>query len=188
MKNILFAMSLFGLVVSFSACNDSGDEESDPCQNGPQIAISSITNSIEGQDNGVIIVSATGGTTPYMFTTDGTNYQSGTTFSDLEPGMYDVTVKDANECTSSTTAEVLEIPVVSFADEINPIIQASCQIAGCHGSNTSIPDFSTYDNIKAKADRIKARTSDGTMPPTGALPAGDVKKISDWVEQGAPNN
>ena len=148
MKKLLIGISLAGLIFTFNSCSDSGEEEEiDPCLNGPVITIDQITNSIEGQDDGVILSSATGGKSPYTFSIDDTNFQTGGAFANLGGGNYNVTVKDANECTSSTSAEVKEIPFVSFADEVNPIIQNNCQIAGCHGENTNIPDFSTYENI-----------------------------------------
>ena len=190
MKKLLYGFNLLaiiGLLVFFNACNDSEDEV-DPCENGPVASISNVNNSVEGQDNGSFSVDVTGGTAPYTYSIDGTTFQSGATFSGLEPGNYTVTVKDANECEATATVEIEEIPVVSFASEVNPIIQASCQISSCHGDNSSIPSFANYSEISAKAERIKARTGDGTMPPSGALPSADVQLIADWVDQGAPDN
>lgn len=184
-------LQLTGLILILSlvlnSCDDSG-KETDPCQNGPEIIVDNINFSLEGQDDGEITVSTTGGNAPFQYSIDGTTFQSSGTFSGLEPNMYTVTVLDANECTNTASARVEEIAIVFYANQIRPIIDANCQTSTCHGSNANIPSWATYDDVKAKANRIKSRTSDKTMPPNGALSDSDIKLIADWVDQGAPNN
>ena len=177
---------LFVLVI-LNSCNDSG-EETDPCLNGPTVTVDETISSIEGQANGEITASATGGKSPYMYSIDGSNFQSSGTFTGLEANDYTVTVKDANDCTSSSTATVDEIVAVSYADQIRPIIDANCQKSPCHGTNGNIPSWETYNDVKAGAAKIKARTGNKTMPPTGPLSDGNIKLIADWVDQGAKEN
>ena len=85
-------------------------------------------------------------------------------------------------------ATVTEVPAVSYSNEIRPIIDTNCQISNCHGAQQGIPSFATYADVQANANNIKFRTSSGSMPPVGPLPDAEVKLISDWVDQGAPNN
>jgi hypothetical protein len=185
------ALQLFGIaslaIFTLNQCSESNDEP-DPCTNGPSIEEIEATPSVEGKDNGEILIDATGGTSPYQFSVDGTNFQSDDSFSDLAPGDYTVTVKDANGCTATEMVTVAEIPEVFFANQIKPIIDANCQVSGCHGSNSNIPSFATYDDIKDRANGIKFRTSNKTMPPGGPLSDDDIQLISHWVDQGAPNN
>jgi mono/diheme cytochrome c family protein len=84
--------------------------------------------------------------------------------------------------------KIEELAEVFYANEIRPIFDANCQKSGCHGSNSSIPTFATYEDVKAKASSIKARTSAKSMPPAGPLSDSNIKLIADWVDQGAPNN
>jgi len=49
-----------------------------------------------GADDGTIAVSAAGGTTPYSYSVDGTNFQAGATFGPLAAGFYTVWTRDAN--------------------------------------------------------------------------------------------
>lgn len=177
---------LFVLVI-LNSCNDSG-EDTDPCLNGPTVTVDETISSIEGQANGEITASATGGKSPYMYSIDGSIFQSSGTFTSLEANDYTVTVKDANDCTSSATTTVDEIVAVSYADQIRPIIDADCQKSPCHGTNGGIPSWETYDDVKAGAARIKARTGNKTMPPAGPLSDANIKLIADWVDQGAEEN
>ncbi|MCJ8166071.1 gliding motility-associated C-terminal domain-containing protein [Pontibacter sp. E15-1] len=62
-------------------------------------ACSSATGSITVED-------VNGGTAPYIYTRDGVNFQSSGTFTALAPGRYTVTVKDANNCSGSTSVTV----------------------------------------------------------------------------------
>jgi len=189
MKKMLIKLIgiMIAIIVILNSCSDS-TEEADPCQNGPELSIDNITISIEGKSNGEIKVSTDNGTSPYMYSIDGINFQNDGTFTGLAGNDYTVTVKDANNCTDSKMATVTEVPEVSYSSEIRPIIDTNCQISNCHGTQQGIPSFATYADVKANASNIKFRTSSGSMPPTGPLPDAEVKLISDWVDQGAPNN
>jgi hypothetical protein len=184
---LLSLATITGVVLFLNSCSDSGDDP-DPCLNGPEISVDETKASVEGKETGEIIVSASGGSAPYMYSIDGTNFQNDGTFSNLGADDYTVVVKDASECTDSEMATVDEIPEVFYANQIRPILDANCQNSNCHGGNANIPTFATYADVQAKADRIKARTGAGTMPPSGPLASSDVQLISDWVDQGAPNN
>lgn len=180
-------VGLLGMAFILNSCSDSGDDP-DPCLNGPEITVDEIKVSVEGKETGEITVSATGGTSPYMYSIDGTNFQSSGTFSNLGADDYTVVVKDANDCTDTEMATVDEVPEVFYSNQIRPILDANCQNSNCHGGNSNIPTFATYADVSAKADRIKFRTGNGTMPPNGPLANSDVQLIADWVDQGAPNN
>lgn len=184
-----FKLGGFIIILLFilNSCNDSS-EETDPCLNGPQLTVNNALASIEGKSTGEITVSVTGGKSPYMYSLDGTTFQSSETFTGLSGDNYTVTVKDANDCTDTEIATVNEISEVFYGNQIMPIINANCQIPSCHGSNSGIPTWATYNDVKAKAGRIKDRTGAKSMPPTGPLSDTDIKLIADWVDIGAPNN
>lgn len=187
-KNLIKLIGIMiAVIVILNSCSDS-TEETDPCQNGPEISIDNVSISIEGQATGAIDASASSGTSPYMYSIDGINFQNDGTFTGLEADDYTVTVKDANNCTDFEMATVTEVPEVSYASEIRPIIDTNCQLSNCHGDWQGIPSFATYADVSANANGIKFRTGNGSMPPAGPLPDAEVQLISDWVDQGAPNN
>lgn len=81
---------------------------------------------------------------------------------------------------------------VTFAIDIQPIIETNCALPGCHnGSNASIPDWTLFSNIQDKATLIKIRTANNTMPPSTSgitLTSSEIADIGCWVDDGAQNN
>ncbi|MCA1800205.1 MAG: hypothetical protein LC650_02835, partial [Actinobacteria bacterium] len=63
-----------------------------------------------GNDNGTITITATGGTTPYLYSIDGLSYQSESNFSNLPPGTYQIHVQDDNGCTAIGTDVTITEP------------------------------------------------------------------------------
>ncbi len=55
-----------------------------------------------GQSGAGFTLTATGGTSPYEYSLDGTTFQSSPTFENLEGGLYTFTVLDANGCTAES--------------------------------------------------------------------------------------
>lgn len=83
-----------------------------------------------GANNGSLTVTASGGTTAYIYTLNGTS-QAGGTFSNLAPGVYNVSVADANGCTANVSVTVgsTVAPTASVLSS-NPV---SC-FGGANGS------------------------------------------------------
>ncbi len=66
-----------------------------------------VNNPEACQDRGSIeFRSVAGGTAPYTYSVDGTNFSSTDVFSNLLIGTYPATIKDANGCTFTTTVEI----------------------------------------------------------------------------------
>ncbi|AKD03542.1 hypothetical protein PKOR_10875 [Pontibacter korlensis] len=80
----------------------------------------------------VAIGEVTGGTAPYTYSLDGVNYTSSTTLSDVAPGNYTLTVKDAKDCTFSIPVK-MEEGVSSSLDYV--------QHLNCYGDATGVIAF-----------------------------------------------
>lgn len=87
--------------------------------------------------------------------------------------------------------------IVTFANTINPIIQAKCATPGCHvqgGQGAGVGIFTTYNAIMPQVNNGKllrsiTRDPAGTpMPPSGSLSACEIDKIKLWIAAGAANN
>jgi hypothetical protein len=74
-----------------------------------------------GTSTGSITMSANGGLSPYTYSINGTNYYSGSLFSNLAPGTYTCYVKDANGCISSIQVVVDELAGNEQLDSFNII-------------------------------------------------------------------
>ena len=82
--------------------------------------------------------------------------------------------------------------VVSYQNDIKPILEANCIKSGCHnGDNGAERDWSVFENVQTHADQIKELTGNGSMPldiaPTG-LPQRERDLIACWVNSGAQDN
>ncbi len=89
----------------------------------PEISISPepTTVTCNGDNDGKVSFSSTGGTAPYTYSS---SEGSGNNLSDLSPGTYSVTVTDANSCTNTVSFTIAEPPVLSAT--INPIPPLKC--------------------------------------------------------------
>lgn len=77
-----------------------------------------------------------------------------------------------------------------FTADVAPIIASNCATTSCHNT-TGVGGvvLQTYDQIKAKVDRINQRVLiDKTMPPNGLLTTSELKIIQCWISAGALNN
>jgi hypothetical protein len=68
---------------------------------------------------------------------------------------------------------------VGFAQDIRPLFNDRDV-----GSMSSHFDLSSYDDVRANAERIYERLADGTMPCYAAWPAEDVERFRTWVDSG----
>lgn len=81
-------------------------------------------------------------------------------------------------------------PAKSFANDVNPIVQASCAIAGCHGagSNNGPGELIGYSKIFNARTDIRLQVSTGQMPLVGSLTTAQKNAIICWIDNGALNN
>lgn len=78
----------------------------------------------------------------------------------------------------------------TFAATVQPIIQANCQLSGCHdGASTNGPGpLTTYERIKNASANIRKAVVARTMPKGSTLSAEQIKSITCWIDSGSPNN
>ncbi|MGN6420516.1 MAG: hypothetical protein ACTHMC_23605 [Pseudobacter sp.] len=78
----------------------------------------------------------------------------------------------------------------SYATTVQPIIQSSCTLSGCHdGPSTNGPGpLTSYDRVKDASARIRRVVISREMPKGGSLSAEQIKSIVCWIDSGTPNN
>lgn len=151
---------------------------------GLNASISNITPSDCEGSTGTIELNVTDASGAVEYQINGSTPQSSNTFSNLAPGTYNLTVSDEAGCDFRLEATVSS--TVEFAN-IELIINNSCAISGCHAGNVS-PDFRVKNNILNNANKIKARTTAQSMPPSSSgisLTPEEIESISCWVNDGA---
>ncbi len=89
-------------------------------------SIGSQTNVLcYGNSTGAVTISATGGTTVYQYKLDGGAYQSSSTFTGLAAGTYTITIKDANECTTTQVVTITQ-PAAALSASIGSQTNVLC--------------------------------------------------------------
>lgn len=135
--------------------------------------------------SGSIVIAVSDASGAVSFSLNGGPEQSTNTFLDLSPGEYEVMATDAGGCEVSLSATIVSDVVFT---EVETIVTNSCALSGCHAGNVS-PDFRDPQNIVSRADRIRARTGNQSMPPSSSgitLTNAQINAIACWVADGAP--
>ena len=73
--------------------------------------------------------------------------------------------------------------------KVQSIMTNKCN--NCHSARSAAGGvvLETYDQVKAKADRINQRAIvEKTMPPTAALATDEIAILKCWINSGTPNN
>jgi gliding motility-associated-like protein len=113
--------------------------ESNGCQNSQQVTIneptaisaslSSVPVVCNGQSNGTITVTASGGTAPFQYSLNGAPFQPGNIFN-VSAGSYTVTIMDNNNCISTATINITEPAALT--------INLNAGNASCNGGNDGV--------------------------------------------------
>lgn len=81
----------------------------------------------------------------------------------------------------------------TYTGDIASIIENKCAISGCHNAGSHLGDFTTYGEVKERADngRIRQNVFElKIMPPASAekLTDAEKEKLQCWLDDGAPQN
>jgi hypothetical protein len=92
-------------------------------------------------------------------------------------------------------------PVVSFQNDVLPILGGNCNAPSCHGPFAEHRPLDTYDHVMTTVSAgdiygsklfkvITAQSSSSVMPPRPQAPLTNqqIATIEVWILQGAPNN
>ena len=88
--------------------------------NGPRTLTAVLVDGACGVNNGSITATATGGTAPLQYSTDGITYQPSNVFNALPAGGYALSVKDFNGCIKTLPVTVLDLPGPSITATATP--------------------------------------------------------------------
>lgn len=99
------------------------------------------------------------------------------------------------------TPDVPSNPVVSFQNDVLPILGGNCNAPGCHAAGSDHKPLDTYDDVMKTVSAgdiytsslyqtITAQASGTIMPPRpqARLSDNQIATIEVWILQGAKNN
>lgn len=177
------------IVTDVNGCSAQLNVTIDPAGTDLVADVSTSADTQCFDNNGIIEIQAAGGESPYQYNI-GEGFSEANIFNNLGPGEYEVEVQDGVGCMVSVIAEVPKGDTgTSYENDINPIMTSSCAITGCHnGDNGANLDFTDFSLLQSKADLVKLRTQNGSMPPSGSLTEEEIALISCWVDEGAKDN
>ncbi|HEU0064923.1 MAG TPA: T9SS type B sorting domain-containing protein, partial [Flavisolibacter sp.] len=99
------------------------------------------------KNNGSIILSGTGGTSPYLFSSDKASYLPSNTFSNLNPGNYSYYLKDASGCIVGTSFDIgIDCPQITASTQHESCSRQNGSISAV-ASNGALPYTYSLDGI-----------------------------------------
>jgi hypothetical protein len=99
--------------------------------------ISSSTPSCFNQSTGTAVISASGGTPPYLYSEDGINYNSSPIMTGLPAGNHVFFIMDNNGCIGTVSVEIASLP------SLNPGAHNNVSITVCPNYNPDVLTFTT---------------------------------------------
>ncbi len=107
---------------------------------GPTASANGTNVSCGGLNDGSVVVSGTGGTTPYTYSIDGTNFGTNNTFTGIGAGTITAYVLDAGGCQSTATVTITEptavLHTVNVTDASCGLNNGSITVTATGGSGT----------------------------------------------------
>ena len=89
-----------------------------------------------------------------------------------------------------TTVNCATITNKAFTADVSPIIQSTCNVAGCHaaGSTNGPGPLTTYNEVFNARSQVRTAISTGAMPQGSTLLTAQKNSIICWIDGGALNN
>lgn len=143
-----------------------------------------VVGTICGESRGSIFVTTSDAIGPVQFKLNEDVFQSSNVFQNLSQGGYTITARDGSGC---EIEQIVDIKTDATFGHVELIVQSNCAISGCHNGSQA-PDLRGTTNIIGSAGRIKLRTSNRSMPPSGDLTDEEIASIACWVDDGASGN
>lgn len=94
-------------------------------------------------------------------------------------------------CNKKQTEPADEGCNATYTDDISNIVNSKCAIPDCHNGSSGLPDFTSYPNLKSRADNGRLKefvVEKQIMPPANATPLTESEKelFKCWLDNNAP--
>ncbi len=196
MKKYLILVLLVSLAVSISCSDSSSSEDMEIDCSQTDLAVAVVGSTQPSCDlQGTIEVSGSGGNEPYLFSIDGTNFQSSTTFTDVAAGSYTIIISDVNDCTSQVdanleaAADAITLDLIATNSECgNPTGSVTVMASGGDGNFTYSIDGgdgqseNRFENIANGSHSVSVSDGDGCSATKSVVVLSGVS----WMETISP--
>lgn len=140
-----------------------------------------INVSCNGLTDGSLTITSSGGASPHQYSLNGGGFVSSPTFNNLTAGLYDITVKDANNCTIDVPVTITEPPVLVVT--VDNTTDATCglpngayTVSGSGGTpayqfssnNGTLQASGTFSNLTAGTYNVMIQDDNGCTATTTA--------------------
>ena len=156
-------ISFFTLAVAtlcWTGCSDDDEEEA-----AFDCTTTSISFDLSVQDcDDLELDNVSGGTAPYEFSIDGTNFQPGASFDDVAAGSVTVTVRDANNCMNTEIVTITDnLSIEATADTFTITAEASGGTAPYEYSidDTNFQASATFEGLEEQDYTVHVRDAHG---------------------------
>ena len=138
-----------------------------------QLSITQQTNlNCFEENNGEIVLSGQGGNGGYEFNLNGGTYQSGSTFSNLSAGNYDISIKDANDCITTMSTTITSPPEILV--ELTQVTDVDC-----FGGNTGSVSVNATGGAGGFSISLNGNIQTGNATTFANLTAGSYSLVVD---------
>ncbi len=158
-----YSITITDAVGCTTTCSDVIITQPDPLTCG----ITSTNETCNEFDNGTVTVTASGGTSPYVYD-DGATTNTDGIFTGLAAGTYNVTITDANGCTTTCSAVVtqpapLTCSITSTNETCNEFDDGTVTITASGGTSPYVYDDGTTTNTDGIFTGLAAGTYNVTI-------------------------
>ncbi len=132
--------------------------------NAPEINDVQIVNTSCGLGDGELIISASNGTGQLEYSIDGVNYQQDNSFSNLNSGIYTISIIDSLGCSVETTEEIegSTAPSINFIQSISTTCEQNNGTLEVAGNNGTPPYEYSIDGINFQTSGNFSDLAEGT--------------------------
>ena len=118
-------------------------------------------------NDGQITVTASNGTPPYQYSINGGPFQSGNVFTGLGPGLYTVTVRDANGCETTGQVTINQQGNARANFSANPVLGTPPLDVFLNNNSTGTTFYWNFGNGTGDTTTLPNGTLNTTYPSTG---------------------
>lgn len=154
-----------------------------------KVKILQISGTSSGCDisDGTLTIEAAGGDGNYQYKIGKEDFQISAHFTDLSAGKYEIMVKDGAGCVAFEDFQIFSN--LSYFADIKPLITRGCIANECHAGTNDLLDMTDLEAIRENDSLIIEKIVNGNpISKNGTLTENEIKIITCWLEDGAPDN